>query len=684
MKMRHEPTLTPSSHANGSSDKLPFNTTRSPTKPLSLDDDDTSMTTTSTTRTIASRTPSPYTSAPSASSSSAVSSPSGSEDLLSSSPCSMLSGLLTASPTKQQPNADMSMTPIASGSSVENNNKQLYVPAQGSWSDSDDYNESDGQELLRVSDVAAQKSSLPMKEHNSSPVRKSWPSWSIQQTLFPEDEAENVAPSFAGYTKTHQPSGRNRRVYNRSFSDSPTEYTSNVSADSNTRHSWKLSIKQSPADTCRTMVDEAPQPPIRTRRARRSVADANLYNSTGRKTRTVSSSQDSHQQFCLSPYEGEEPQLQQAPHSNSKSKRWKKNSKRGLDLPSLALSSLEERLHSAVVLNGINQPAAETTRASFMQGAARNPIWWTLFCRVRLNTMVWGLVAVGLLSLGRAAMLASNGFDFGSGRVPAHQPQESHPNYFVTGGLRGSLLLAAVGRQPSPSKSNDRTAASTAKDHKQQEASQKKDDKKKKGKTKKAKLPKKEMVLKSKEKLTSNALQTPKMSSVARPPPMEPSDYMIINSFKYDDHDLSMFGSSTSAGNGATHRVLMLHNLPPNGTPEPGSRQVPEFPAEFTDTTQFYDRLDSSDERLRKMEIREPYEKGECVPMQDWQTTFHPSCNGVHELGVEYLGEEATETDVQLFGTKGYWRYAWRLDLRKNTRSGEEAFGDRVVLKTLK
>ena len=85
------------------------------------------------------------------------------------------------------------------------------------------------------------------------------------------------------------------------------------------------------------------------------------------------------------------------------------------------------------------------------------------------------------------------------------------------------------------------------------------------------------------------------------------------------------------------------------------------------------------------MERRAPYEQDECVPMQDWQTTFHPSCNGVHELGVENLGEESTETDVQLFGTKGYWRYAWKLDLRKQgRRKFSEQIGDRVVLKTLK
>ena len=109
-------------------------------------------------------------------------------------------------------------------------------------------------------------------------------------------------------------------------------------------------------------------------------------------------------------------------------------------------------------------------------------------------------------------------------------------------------------------------------------------------------------------------------------------------------------------------------------------RKVQSYPAEFTDNTQYYGMYDSSDERLRKMELREPYSQGECVPMQDWQTTFHPFCNGVHELGVEYLGERTTETNVQLFGTKGYWRYAWRLDLRKQ----QKKYGDTVVLKTLK
>ena len=110
-------------------------------------------------------------------------------------------------------------------------------------------------------------------------------------------------------------------------------------------------------------------------------------------------------------------------------------------------------------------------------------------------------------------------------------------------------------------------------------------------------------------------------------------------------------------------------------------RKVKLYPADFTDNTQLYSILDSDDERLSRMELREPHSNGECVPMQDWQTTFHPSCNGMHEIGIEQLGED-NGNDVHLFGTKGYWRNAWRLDLL----SGAHTFDtrDTIVLKTLK
>jgi hypothetical protein len=109
--------------------------------------------------------------------------------------------------------------------------------------------------------------------------------------------------------------------------------------------------------------------------------------------------------------------------------------------------------------------------------------------------------------------------------------------------------------------------------------------------------------------------------------------------------------------------------------PLPTQRQIQLYPADFTDSTQLYPILDSDDERLSHMEIKEPYSTDECVPMQDWQTTFHPSCNEMHELPLSTLGA-GDDMDFNLFGTKGFWRNAWKVDFQDNQNT--------VVLKTLK
>jgi hypothetical protein len=67
--------------------------------------------------------------------------------------------------------------------------------------------------------------------------------------------------------------------------------------------------------------------------------------------------------------------------------------------------------------------------------------------------------------------------------------------------------------------------------------------------------------------------------------------------------------------------------------------------------------------------------------MQDWQTTFHPSCNVVHELGLADIGDENGD-DALLFGTNGYWRNAWKVDLLGGRNHLKDR--DTIVLKTLK
>lgn len=112
-------------------------------------------------------------------------------------------------------------------------------------------------------------------------------------------------------------------------------------------------------------------------------------------------------------------------------------------------------------------------------------------------------------------------------------------------------------------------------------------------------------------------------------------------------------------------RVVQFHELEAQRDLE-----IELYPSDFTDNTQLYGVLDSSDEALQPMEMRAPYADETCIPMEDWQTTFHPSCNGMHELDMTGLSGD----DVSLFGMNGFWRNAWKVDSGK----------DRIVLKTLK
>eukprot|EP00977_Amphora_coffeiformis_P005540 scaffold1170_cov174-Amphora_coffeaeformis.AAC.24 len=121
-------------------------------------------------------------------------------------------------------------------------------------------------------------------------------------------------------------------------------------------------------------------------------------------------------------------------------------------------------------------------------------------------------------------------------------------------------------------------------------------------------------------------------------------------------------------------RIAYLHD-PQLSANHHAQRYVDQYPSDFTDQTQLYSILDSGDERVKKMELRKPYAEGDCVPMSDWQTTFHPSCNAVHELGLAEIGGNP-ETSFDLFGKKGFWRNAWKVQMNK----GNDVF----VLKTLK
>ena len=159
-----------------------------------------------------------------------------------------------------------------------------------------------------------------------------------------------------------------------------------------------------------------------------------------------------------------------------------------------------------------------------------------------------------------------------------------------------------------------------------------------------------------------------------------PSVLKLEPNFEKIDRNL-YFHSSVSRNSSETYlapRIVMLDPFV-----KQVSRKIKKYPADFTDNTQLYGILPSDDERLKKMEIREPYSKNECVPMQDWQTTYQPSCNGMHELALETLGAsdgskigKVGGLNATLFGSKGFWRYAWKVVI------GSEE--DTIVFKNLK
>lgn len=162
------------------------------------------------------------------------------------------------------------------------------------------------------------------------------------------------------------------------------------------------------------------------------------------------------------------------------------------------------------------------------------------------------------------------------------------------------------------------------------------------------------------------------IASVTRPPPFS---YVRKSHFKRVDRHLYTIHKTTSTN----ARVVVLNGS--NWTRK--YRRIHLYPADFTDNTQLYSHLDSSDEAVRgSMEMREPLVKNECVPMREWQTTFHPLCNGMHELDMQGLGDERMEDDIKLFGMKGFWRNAWQYD----SIGGHSNIADRdtVVLKTLR
>jgi len=140
--------------------------------------------------------------------------------------------------------------------------------------------------------------------------------------------------------------------------------------------------------------------------------------------------------------------------------------------------------------------------------------------------------------------------------------------------------------------------------------------------------------------------------------------------------------TATKVTDTCIRRIVVLHDSMRHAT-HPKRRKVHLYPPDFTDNTQLYGILDSDDERIKNtMEVRAPLAQGECVPMKEWQTTYHPTCNRMHEVDLAHPGsEQETGAEFRLFGTKGYWRNAWTVEATPGLVHGQR---DTVVLKTLK
>ena len=119
------------------------------------------------------------------------------------------------------------------------------------------------------------------------------------------------------------------------------------------------------------------------------------------------------------------------------------------------------------------------------------------------------------------------------------------------------------------------------------------------------------------------------------------------------------------------------------------NRSVEQYPADYSDSTQTYPDLDSNDidsEDDYNMEMRVfPRHESDpnCVPMAEWQTTYHPTCSLLHEVDV---APAIQSSDLSLLSSSGNWRLAWELWDRPQSGWSKVVGGheDSVVLKTFK
>ncbi|KAL3762177.1 hypothetical protein ACHAWU_000641 [Discostella pseudostelligera] len=133
-------------------------------------------------------------------------------------------------------------------------------------------------------------------------------------------------------------------------------------------------------------------------------------------------------------------------------------------------------------------------------------------------------------------------------------------------------------------------------------------------------------------------------------------------------------------------RVICIGNHLDNTTPSfvaEAGRNVVLYPAEFSDVTQLYDRKDD-DEIADSVEMKyfPMHETNEdCVPMSPWQTYSFPTCNNLHEMGLEPSLHDNT---LKLLSTGGSWRDAWTYTSPVARPPNETPLTDNVIMKSLK
>jgi len=113
---------------------------------------------------------------------------------------------------------------------------------------------------------------------------------------------------------------------------------------------------------------------------------------------------------------------------------------------------------------------------------------------------------------------------------------------------------------------------------------------------------------------------------------------------------------------------------------ESSGDNVKELISKDKNVTSNVDNTSSTDELVPLISEAAAWDpEQECVPMADWQTTFHPSCNSMHEMDMpSLLNKEA----YSLVSNKGFWRNAWKVDM-KVAENGMSPVSH-IVIKSLK